>query len=312
MIIKVDSIKADAIKPDFIKLDFIKLDFFKLDFFKLDFIKLDFFKLIFAVCLSTLFSVTDRAIAQMSVSPLVIETKAERGEAKGIVTITNTSNTPSRVRIYAEPFTYDKNSGFQTLQSSPTNLTPYLQFSPRELTIQPGESRRVRLISNLAPNLPEGEYRAVVFNETLHDTKDAAGNNVSLVARVGVTFYVRKGNVVPNLAVDSASFNVEQKQIQLLVRNSGKATVRPNLNWTLRKGNAVVKNGVIQANGVTAQSDRLFWLGYPSNEAALTPGTYELSGDLVWGEDKNQTKLPFKVNVIIPSSPASTEAKNKK
>jgi P pilus assembly chaperone PapD len=291
-------IKANSIKPYFIKSDFFKPNFFKVTF---------------GACLSTLFCFAGSAIAQMSVSPLVIEAKAERGEAKGIVTITNTSNTPSRVRIYAEPFTYEKNTGFQTLESSPTSLTPYLQFSPRELTIQPGESRRVRLISNLAPNLPEGEYRAVVFNETLHDTKDAAGNNVSLVARVGVTFYVRKGsNIVPNLAVDSASFNAEHKQIELLVRNSGKATVRPNLNWTLRRGNTVIKNGEIQANGVTAQSDRLFLLSYPNNESSLTPGIYELSGDLVWGEDKNQTKLPFKVNVNIPSPTASTEAKNKK
>jgi P pilus assembly chaperone PapD len=291
-------IKANSIKPYFIKSDFFKPNFFKVTF---------------GACLSTLFCFAGSAIAQMSVSPLVIEAKAERGEAKGIVTITNTSNTPSRVRIYAEPFTYEKNTGFQTLESSPTSLTPYLQFSPRELTIQPGESRRVRLISNLAPNLPEGEYRAVVFNETLHDTKDAAGNNVSLVARVGVTFYVRKGsNIVPNLAVDSASFNAEHKQIELLVRNSGKATVRPNLNWTLRRGNTVIKNGEIQANGVTAQSERLFLLSYPNNESSLTPGIYELSGDLVWGEDKNQTKLPFKVNVNIPSPTVSTEAKNKK
>lgn len=103
----------------------------------------------------------------MSVSPLVIEAKTERSEAKGIVTITNTSNAPSRVRIYAEPFTYHRDTGFQTLPSSPNDLTPYLQFSPRELTIQPGESRRVRLIGNLAPNLPEGEYREVIFNEVL-------------------------------------------------------------------------------------------------------------------------------------------------
>jgi hypothetical protein len=249
----------------------------------------------------------------VSVSPLVIETKVDRGQAQGIVTVTNTSKTPSRVRIYAEPFTYSRDTGFQSLKSTPTDLTPYLQFSPRELTIKPGETRRVRLIGRLAPNLPEGEYRAVVFNETLSDGKDAVGNNVSLVARIGVTFYVRKGNISPNIAVDSASFNPEQKQIQLLVINSGKATARPNLNWTLRRGETVVKTGQVEANGVVGESDRNFLLNYPNKDNVLTPGTYQLTGELTWGEDKDKTKLPFKVNVTIPSqTAASPEIRRKK
>ncbi|MBR8838203.1 MAG: P pilus assembly protein, chaperone PapD [Stigonema ocellatum SAG 48.90 = DSM 106950] len=259
----------------------------------------------FSTCLSTLLLFPGQASAQVSVSPLVIEALASRGQAQGIITITNTSNTLSRVRVYAEPFTYNRDTGFQTLPTkSPSDLTPYLQFSPREMTIQPGESRRVRLISRLAPNLADGEYRAVVFNETLTDSKDSSGNKVSLVARIGVTFYLRKGNLSPNLTVDSASFNAQQKQIELLVRNSGQATARPSLTWTLRRGESVVKNGQVEANAVVAQSDRNFLLVSISNknEPALTPGTYQLNGELVWGEDNNKSKLPFKVNLTIPAA----------
>jgi hypothetical protein len=254
-------------------------------------------QVLFGACLSTLIFLPGKGYAQVSVSPLVIEAKAERGQAQGIITVTNTSSNPARVRIYAEPFTYNRDVGFQTLQSSPSDLSLYLQFSPRELTIKSGESRRVRLISRLAPNLPEGEYRAVVFNETLNDTKDTAGNNVSLVARIGVTFYVRKGNLSPNLLVGNASFNSEQKQIQLLVKNNGTATARPTLNWTLRRGATVVKSGQVETNGVIAQSDRYFLL----NPIDTAPGTYQLSGELVWGEN-NESKLPFQVDVIIPTT----------
>ncbi|MBD2676866.1 MULTISPECIES: P pilus assembly protein, chaperone PapD [Nostoc] len=250
------------------------------------------------------------AKAQMSVSPLVIEAKAERGQAQGMITISNTSKTPSRIRIYAQPFTYNRDTGFQTLPSSPNDLTSYLQFSPRELTVQPGEVRRVRLISRLAPNLPDGEYRAVIFNETLNQSQDGAGNNVTLVARIGVTFYVRIGNLSPQLAIDSASFNQEQKQIQILVRNSGQATVLPSLNWTLRQGQTVIKTGQISANAVVANSDRNFLLNYPNkDQPALKPGQYQLSGELVWGEDNNKNKLPFNVNVTIPTQTAALEKK---
>ncbi|MDZ8090139.1 MAG: P pilus assembly protein, chaperone PapD [Nostoc sp. DedQUE12b] len=246
------------------------------------------------------------AKAQMSVSPLVIEAKAERGQAQGMITISNTSKTPSRIRIYAQPFTYSRDAGFQTLSSSPSDLTKYLQFSPRELTVKPGEVRRVRLISRLAPNLPDGEYRAVVFNETLSESKDAAGNNVTLVARIGVTFYVRKGNLSPQLAIDSASFNLEQKQIQILVRNNGQATVLPSLNWTLRQGQTVVKTGQVDTNAVVANSDRNFLLNYPSkDQPALKPGQYQLSGELFWGEDSKKSKLPFNLNITIPTQSAT-------
>jgi P pilus assembly chaperone PapD len=250
------------------------------------------------------------AKAQMSISPLVIEAKAERGQAQGMITISNTSKTPSRIRIYAEPFTYSRDAGFQTLSSSPSDLTKYLQFSPRELTVKPGEVRRVRLISRLAPNLPDGEYRAVVFNETLSESKDAAGNNVTLVARIGVTFYVRKGNLSPQLAIDSASFNPEQKQIQLLVKNSGQATILPSLNWTLRQGQTVIKTGQVDTNAVVANSDRNFFLNYPSkDQPALNPGQYQLSGELFWGEDNNKSKLPFNLNITIPTQSAASQKK---
>ncbi|HLO87399.1 MAG TPA: P pilus assembly protein, chaperone PapD [Nostocaceae cyanobacterium] len=251
------------------------------------------------VGLSTLMLFSHPAKAQMSVSPLIIEAKAERGQAQGMITISNTSNAPTRVRVYAEPFTYDRDKGFTTLPSSPNDLTKYLQFSPRELTINPGESRRVRLISRLAPSLTDGEYRAVVFNETLTEGRDSAGNSVGLVARIGVTFYVRKGNIAPMLNVRNASFNPERKQIQVLVNNSGQATAVTGINWTLRQGENVVKTGKVDASAVIANSDRYFLLSYPNQDKdSLKPGEYQLSGELTWGEN-NQNKVPFNVNVLV-------------
>ncbi|GAX34883.1 P pilus assembly protein, chaperone PapD [Nodularia sp. NIES-3585] len=251
--------------------------------------------------LSALSLFPSSAKAQVSVSPLIIESKAERGQAQAMITVTNTSNAPTRVRVYAEPFTYNRDSGFEILSSTPTDLTKYLQFSPRELTIKPGESRRVRLISRLAPNLPDGEYRAVIFNESLNETKNSEGNSVALVARIGVTFYVRKGDIAPKLAVSGASFNQAQKQIQLLVTNSGQATARPGVNWTLKRGETVVKTGKLDPASVVPESDRNLLLNYPSkDDPALTPGEYQLSGDLSWGDDRNASKLPFDVNITIP------------
>ena len=252
-------------------------------------------------CLSTLTLFPNLAKAQIGVSPLVVESKARRGQAQGMITIKNTANTRQRVRLYAQPFTYSRDAGFQGLKSSPNDLTPYLQFSPRELTIQPKTQRRVRLYTRMPPSLPEGELRAIVFNETLKETKDSAGNNVALKTRVGVTVFVRNGNIAPELKVKKASFNPQNKQIQLLVRNDGKATARPKIRWKLSRGKKVINTGETKKNFVVSQSDRNILLNFPAKKQ-LASGTYQLSGNLEWKEDEDVRKLAFNVNVTIPSS----------
>lgn len=265
---------------------------------------------IFGLALSTLLLFPSAAKAQVKVSPLVIEAKTERGQAQGLISVTNLGDTPSRVRVYAEPFTYNRDTGFQTLpKNSPNNLTPYLQFSPRELTIQPGQTRRVRVITRLAPNLPEGEYRAVVFNENLNEQRDSDNTKVNLLTRVGVTVYVAKGNVSPNLVINGAAFDPKQKRIQLQLRNTGKATIRPGIAWKIRRGETVVKTGELDSVSVIAESDRNIPINYPGkDDQALAPGTYQLSGELLWGEN-NQRKLPFNLSFTVPEKPVSSGQK---
>ncbi|MBE9124622.1 P pilus assembly protein, chaperone PapD [Coleofasciculus sp. LEGE 07092] len=242
------------------------------------------------------------AQAQMRISPLVIEAQANRGQAQGIINVTNNSNEPFRGRVYAEPFTYGDN-GFQSLTSSPSDLTPYLQFSPRELTVPPGVTRRIRLITRFPPSLPEGEYRAVVFTETLQETTDSSGNSVALTARIGTTVYVRQGDLSPNLAVESASWNPEQKKIQLRVQNTGQASARPAVSWTLQQGNTEVETGTLDPTGIVAESDRNFLLNYSAQgQPAPTAGKYQLTGELVWAQGDNQRTQPFSVNLTIPAN----------
>jgi P pilus assembly chaperone PapD len=246
--------------------------------------------------------------AQVSLSPLIIETEASRGQAQAFITVSNESDKPFRARVYAEPFTYSRDDGFQSLKSTPTDLTPYLQFSPRELVVQPGMNRRIRLITRFPPSLPTGEYRAVIFTENLNETQDAAGNKVSIAARIGATFYVRQGTLTPNLTVDSASWNAQQQTIQVLIKNAGQASARPSVNWMLKQGSTVIKAGEIQASGVVAQGDRNLLISYPTKEdPALQPGQYQLSGELLWGTSmwggstKDLKQVPFSFNLTIPA-----------
>lgn len=244
------------------------------------------------------------SLAQVNLSPLKIEVKTNRGQAQGVINITNTSNETFRARVYAESFTYHRDKGFENLPSSPTDLRPYLQFSPRELVVPPGTTRRVRLNARLAPNLPSGEYRAMIFTEPLKQnvTTDRNGNTTKIITRVGSAFFVRKGDVRPNLAVDSVIWNSEAKKMQLFVRNTGKASAYASVKWTLNQGGTVVKTGETPDTGIVPDGDRNIILN-PSkkDELALSPGTYQLSGELIWGEDKDKKNQRFNVNLIVPA-----------
>lgn len=252
--------------------------------------------------------------AQVSLSPLKTEVQTNRGQAQGVINITNTSNETFRARVYAESFTYNRDKGFESLPSSPSDLRPYLQFSPRELIVPPGTTRRVRLNARLAPNLPAGEYRTMIFTEPLKQVTTTNNNGITtnIITRIGSAFFVRKGDVSPKLAVDSVRWNAEAKKIQLLVRNSGKASAYTSIKWTLKQGGTVLKSGETPDTGIVPDGDRNLILNQSKkDELALGPGTYQLSGELMWGEDNEKSKLPFKLNLIVPGGNSTLSPTNK-
>ncbi|MGB5971442.1 MAG: hypothetical protein WBG70_24270, partial [Spirulinaceae cyanobacterium] len=223
------------------------------------------------------------------------------GQSQSVITINNTSDQPFRARVYAEPFTYSRDDGFQVLETTPSDLTPYLQFSPRELNVEPGQARKVRIITRFPPSLPTGEYRAVIFTENLRETIDDSGNNVTIETRIGTTIYVRQGNVSPQLEAVAASWDKEQQQLQILINNSGDASARTGVNWTLQQGEKMIAEGILLPVGIVATSERNLSLSSETDkQLQLTSGTYQLTGDLLWGNQENPESKSFSLDLIVP------------
>lgn len=236
------------------------------------------------------------AFAQMGLSPLVIESEAQRGRAQGVLRVSNNSGEAMRVRVYAEPFTYERDAGFTPLESSAADLTPYLQFSPRELVIPARGERRVRLITLFPPNLPEGEYRAVIFTEPL-DASRPPGSNVGIVTRVGATMYVRQGDSPVSLSAMAAQWNAGEQRVELLVANDGVVSARPKATWTLQQAGQTMTAGETIVTSVIAGRDRNLYL---TPETTLPPGTYEVTGELIWREGDTDQTQPFSLSFNVP------------
>ncbi|MCC5628160.1 P pilus assembly protein, chaperone PapD [Nostoc sphaeroides CHAB 2801] len=245
---------------------------------------------------------------QLSVTPLVIERKAESGQARGVIDIFNGSDKPYRARVSVAPFTYSR-EGFKVLQSSPNDLTPYLTFSPRELLIAPGQKRSIRFNARLLPSLPKGEYRAIFSVEELTDNNDSTQKNqFGIAVNIISTIYVRNGDLAPILKVENVFYNAKVKEIRLLVNNRGKATTRAKTEWNLSQNGKLVTSGILEETSIIAEGDRYIRIPYPPQGQTLTPGTYQFSGQLKWDFPNKGGTLPFNVNLSISNEDINTES----
>lgn len=250
--------------------------------------------------LAMLLAVPTIAQAQVGITPMLIDAESHRGQARGMFSVTNTSDEVIRVRVSAYPFTYDAN-GFKVLPTSPTDLTPYLAFSPRELVIQPGQTRQVRLSARLLPSLKDREFRAVIFTENLKAMTDR--NGAAIVPRIGVTVYVRQGATESKLSVDSAQYSAAK--LALLVKNTGNATARPQVNWKLSNAGGTVISGTSDPTTIVAEGERKLMLNLPKT---IAPGSYQLSGELVWQKDASRKAQSFNLPLKVTATSAQSDA----
>lgn len=239
--------------------------------------------------------------AQIGISPLIIEAQENGGQSQATINVINNTNAPFRARVYAESFTYDKEKGFSTIPQNAESLVPYLKFSPRELNIPAGVTRRVRLNVQLPPNLPAGEYRSAIFTENLEQQKqaDRKGAVATITTRIGVTMFVRKGESSPKLTINNATWNSATNQVFVLMNNAGKSSAYADVNWMIAQAGTTIKTGKISTIGIVPNSDRNVRINIPERELKLNPGKYQLSGDLSWVEQETKSTVPFAVEVVI-------------
>ena len=278
----------------------------------------------FAICATTggsligvplvLFNQTAQG-QSLNLIPGIVELDTQSGQAEGTFTVRNMSDAnPVRARLYAEPFSYT-DLGLRPEPDSKADLTPYLVFSPRELTVGPGQSRQVRLVTRIPSNIGNKEYRAVVYLQSLTESpsnpnvpQNVTASQVALVTRIGATVYARQGQVAPNIQVTGVSYDPKQRQILVSVQNTGTGSTRASLEWTLKQGNQEIVSKVNDPNSIVAESSRKFPINYPAQkDKPLAPGTYNFSGKILWtnkgwalNSQNKQNVLPFNFSLTIP------------
>jgi P pilus assembly chaperone PapD len=250
------------------------------------------------------FGLLPAAAQNFTLSPIVTISTLQGGRSRGSINITNNASEPVRMRVYAESFTYDRKQGFVSTPKDDRSAVSYLNFSPRELVLQPGVTRNVRVAVTLPPSLPNQEYRAAVFVEELKD-KDIQPTNsptnsrkLSISLRVASVFFFSKGSDgIANIQARTAIWSVTAKRVAVVIENIGKQTARPEVSWRIeRNGQTVVKdtiNGII----IQAENSREVILQTSGKSPDLTRGEYRIVGDII---NNGQKPITFSLPLIVP------------
>jgi P pilus assembly chaperone PapD len=127
--------------------------------------------------------------------------------------------------------------GWQT--PPPWSLQPYVRYSPRRVTLRPGEDQVIKIALRRMQEVSEGEYLSHLKVLTIHESDDVAsgeGNakeneqtpGVVVTVQAGMTIPVvwRNTSATPGAMIDFAQINPEKHEVIVDVRRLGILSIR--------------------------------------------------------------------------------------
>jgi P pilus assembly chaperone PapD len=149
------------------------------------------------------------ASAQLLVSPLRLTFEGRQRSA--VLTLSNTDKVPRSYRLSWVEQVMTPEGGLRQLSQEEIAgrriASPMLAFSPRQITINPGEQQTVRVALRRPPDLSDGEYRSHLMFEALPPPAPAGARGqvkVNVVVSLTIPVIVRQGRVVTTARIDQA------------------------------------------------------------------------------------------------------------
>jgi P pilus assembly chaperone PapD len=176
------------------------------------------FVLITGMSLITSFNAS--ALGQLMVSPTRIVFEGNE-KTKQINLINNGSET-GRFRISFVRKSMNSSGKIEVIDDKEPGMysDEMVRFSPRQVTLEPGQSQTVRLMLRKKSNMADGEYRSHMMFQSLPDSaatdveqltsKKTEGVSIQMIPVVGIAIpvIVRQGKL--NVKVSLSDFEIEQ------------------------------------------------------------------------------------------------------
>lgn len=174
------------------------------------------FVLVLALCLPA-----QRAAADMTIMPIRVVFEDRQRSAE--LTIINTSQRTNTYRLEWGYRRMKEEGGYEQLDGpmdTVFNPEQHIVFSPRQVTIAPGETQRVRLSLRRPAELPDGEYRAHLMMKRISDGAEPRrplggpnGMSFQMGTNVGfsVPVIVRQGAYDAAATISDPEFKMPEK-----------------------------------------------------------------------------------------------------
>jgi len=164
--------------------------------------------------------VAQEANAQLLISPLRVI--FEGRDRSATVIVTNQSDQAATYRLEWQEKTATPDGQYVDIAEPTPEMqvsSPYIRFSPRQVTLAPGEQQQVRLALRRPADLRAGEYRShlafvVIDERQRRAARQSAGEGAAIRVFMNLGFaipiIVRHGDGRPGVSLAGAELNVDE------------------------------------------------------------------------------------------------------
>ncbi len=205
--------------------------------------------------------VASEASAQLLISPLRVI--FEGRDRSATVIVTNQSDQAATYRLEWQEKAATPDGQYQDIAEPDPSMriaSPYVRFSPRQVTLAPGERQQVRLALRRPADLAAGEYRShlafVVIDERQRRAARQSGQGgaaIQVFMNLGfaIPVIVRNGQGSTGVSLAGAEFSVDELnrlglKVQLRRDGNFSAYGRLRIYWRQNQNSAESQIGTLQ------------------------------------------------------------------
>jgi len=209
-------------------------------------------------------------------------------------------NTANEVRTYSLSWSelmQNETSGYNILTDGDKEqfrtASEFLRFSPRRLTLQPGENQRIKLSLRRTSAINEAEYRShlkftVIPNDLINgaqeeEEKDGVFVKLNLFLNYSIPVMVKNSNDVPNTSISNVVFQPKTQEHPIT-----------KIFFNLSKDKDVSVIGDTTVYFKAQGSDEFSPIGY-NNNLAMYHERNQIRANVTWTEELNPGKGQLKI-----------------
>jgi P pilus assembly chaperone PapD len=184
--------------------------------------------------------------------------------------------------------------------TQPRSASPWLIFSPSDLTIASGQQKLVRVTANVPVGTPPGVYTSGIFVQERPPARQPLKGEQLIYFRFRyvVTLYVIVGPVSGKGEIADLQLTRDERGLRLVcqLKNSGTRHLRPYISWFLRSGTEeIVAEKDIETTVLLPAATTKETLVIPT---PLPPGEYEIEAKVDFRDGQPLQTIKRKVDIV--------------